>query len=118
MKIRSWVKFLFIILAVLFIINVAKDILRLWRAGDRLKEAQKTLALLEEEKLRLEQERQFLESAFFFEQQARDKLNMAMSDEVVVILPQGLEDEALQNSEEDMSEKSLPIWQQWLAIFW
>lgn len=118
MKIRSWGKLIVIILGLLFLINLSKDILRLWRAGDRLGLAEKNLEGLREENLRLREEKEFLESPLFLEQQIRDKLNMAKSDEMIVILPQGIEAETQEAEAGRKEGESLAVWQEWLALFW
>jgi len=118
MKIRTWGKLLFIILALIFMINLSKDIIRLWRAGDRLQQAQEGIEELQKENIGLKQGQEYLESPLFFEQQARDKLSMAKSNEIVVVLPQGLENQSQKQADLNEEKEILPVWRQWLALFW
>lgn len=57
----------------------------------------------------------YVKSSEFVEKEARDRLNMAKEDEIIVVLPEelGLRDWKLETS----SEEDLPNWQRWLRLF-
>jgi len=119
MNLRHGLKILVVIVALVFIINLAKDLIRLWRAGDRLQQAKQNLSAEQAENARLKQEQHYLDSQFFFEQQVRDKLNMTKPGETIVILPQMLKPQrAEEPSQKGADTETLPVWQQWLALFW
>jgi len=118
MKLRLGLRLLVIVVAGLFIAGLVRNVLRLWRSGDRLGQAEEKLESLRAENLRLKQQQQFLGSDVFFEQQIRDKLNMAKPGEAVVLLPPVA---SLQPTERESTEETLietPVWQQWLVLFW
>lgn len=118
MKLRLGLRFIVVILAVLFIVGLGRNLLRLWRAGDRLGQAEEKAKQLRAENLRLKEEQQFLGSQLFFEQQIRDKLNMAKPGEAVVLLPPvaSLRPNRVDQLTEENPE--LPVWRQWLGLFW
>lgn len=63
----------------------------------------------------LKEKLEYVKSSEFVEKEARDRLNMAKEDEVIVVLPEELEtrDWRLETS----SEEDLPNWQRWLRLF-
>ncbi len=63
----------------------------------------------------LKERLEYVKSEEFVEKEVRDKLNMAKENEVIVVLPEGLElrDQQLEAS----NEEDLPNWQRWLKLF-
>lgn len=108
---------LLLIIGLIFIFNLTGSIWRLWHQDEPLREAEKRLEELKEENQELKRKKAYINSERFVEEQARDKLNWAKEDEVMVILPEeilNLKDEG----EEQGSEEEMPNWQKWLEIFW
>ncbi|OGD61954.1 hypothetical protein A2160_01160 [Candidatus Beckwithbacteria bacterium RBG_13_42_9] len=119
MNFRRIIKFFLVVIALIFIVNLTQDLLRLWRAGDRIQQQKQKLAAEQAENAKLKQEQYYLGSQFFFEEQIRDKLNMVKPGEVIVILPLNSgspqpEGIILQRGETE----TLPTWRQWLNLFW
>lgn len=117
-KIQTGGKLLFFFLGAVLVFNLSRNLLRLWRAGDRLRQAKEKLAAVKTENLKLKEEQRFLESDFFIEEQIRDKLNLVKLGEAVVILPPTLSDKQAESLKSNDEEVSLPVWRQWLALFW
>lgn len=104
----------------LFILNLSRNLWRLWHAGDRVEEAQEKLEKLKVENVQLQREKERIEKGDFIEEQARNKLFMVKENELVLVLPLSAD----RDKEKDFVEKELPvnegkeIWQKWLEIFW
>jgi cell division protein FtsB len=104
-----------IIIGIGLIIKLSGDILRLLKAGQQVKLAEKRVLELEKEKEKLFEKRQYYQSPEFIEEEARNKLNMARPGETIVILPPNLE-EILGKQKQD-SSPSLPNWKRWWKLF-
>ena len=65
----------------------------------------------QESKERLE----YVKSEEFVEKEARDRLNMAKEDEVIVVLPEGFKTPKLQDSK--TPDEDWPNWKRWLKLF-
>lgn len=118
MKLQWGVRLIILILAGLFILSLGRNLVRLWRAGDRLEQAEEKVQALREENWQLKKEQQFLGSQLFFEQQVRDKLNMVKPGEAVVLLPPAASLRPDQKEEGTQEELDLPVWRQWWQLFW
>jgi len=67
--------------------KLTRDIVKLWRADERLIEAQAELTKVQEEQLKLKRELSEAEGELWWERQVRDTLRMAKEGEVVVVVP-------------------------------
>jgi hypothetical protein len=93
----------------------------LWRAGGRVAEVEERVAALEQEKRQLSLEAEERLSAEYAERAIRDQLNMAKPEEVVLIMPEltpvatpaALLEQPIVGGVED-----LPVWRQWVEVFW
>lgn len=112
---RRIVNFTILIIGVGLIINLSRDILRLLRAGDRIKQAQLRVEELEKEHLQLKELKGYYQSEEFIEEQARNKLNLAREGEIIVILPPNIEE--LVGWQEEEKPQELPNWQRWFRLF-
>lgn len=110
-KFFSWI---FLIINLLFIVNLIREIVWLSKAGERIKKTQNRFESLRQENFYLKQEKAYRESDEFAEKQIRDKLGMAKPEEYVVLLPREAKSK-LEDAEE--SEKELANWRRWYNLF-
>ena len=80
---------LFVFLAVFFSINLSRGIWGLLQAEKHLTQVEQEVAALEAEKRALEEDYAYQVSPDFTEQQIREKLQMALPGEEVIIIPPG-----------------------------
>lgn len=104
-----------IVIGVSLIVNLTRDILRLLKAGERIKVAENKLEQVEEERNLLLEKKEYYASEEFIEETARDKLNMARPGETIVILPPNLAEVVGRKEKEPVRE--LPNWQKWWDLF-
>lgn len=112
---HKWVQILVILMGIGLIVNLSKDILKLLKSSDEMRLAEKKIEELQKESEILAQKKEYFQSDFFVEEEARDKLNMAKVGETVVILPPNLKE--ILGVEKSQPVKSLPNWRQWLNLF-
>lgn len=82
---------LIIIILVVAIVFITRSILTTGQKAGRLSGVEKEVQTLEEEKKRLESEKDYRSSTEYVESEARNKLQMAKDSEHVVVLPQNNE---------------------------
>ena len=109
------VRYLVLILGLVMSFTLTRGVWRLYRAGDRVEVAELQLKELEAENARLRQQRDYYQSQEFIEQQARDKLNMGKEGETVVILPENVGE--LLDSPTKVRVEEIPVWRQWVNLF-
>jgi len=112
---HKWVQILIIIVGIGLIVSLSRDILRLLKSSDKMRLAEKKIEELQKESERLAQKKDYYQSDFFVEEEARNKLNMAKVGETVVILPPNLKE--VLGVKDSQPAKSLPNWRQWLNLF-
>lgn len=108
---------LLLTIGLIFIFNLTGSIWRLWQQDEPIKEAETKLEKLKEENTELKRKKSYINSERFFEEQARDNLNLAKEDEAIVVVPEevlNLKDEKGEGGE----EQAVPNWRKWLEIFW
>lgn len=111
-KVFNWLIFL---VGLGLIVSLTRDILRLLKADDRIKQAQLRVEKLERENIELSELREYYQSEAFIESQARNKLNLAREEETVVILPPNVSE--LVGWQEPTEPEQIPSWRQWLQLF-
>ncbi len=109
------VQTIIIVGGIFLIFNLFRDILRLIRASEQIKLAEKKVEELEKETEELRHKREYYKSKDFIEEQARNKLNMAKPGEIIVILPPNIEEVLGQGKE--FSPPQLPNWKKWWQLF-
>lgn len=116
---KRWVFWLIMVVGGMLIFNLSRGAIGLWKAQDRLKEAEKQLQKLTNDKTALEEQLKYQLSDDYAEKEIRQKLGMAKPGEMVVILPeispipttplrQGFAGQA--------SNDNLPDWKKWLKV--
>ena len=94
-------------------IALSRELFSLVKKGERTKQMEQKATELETKKKELTERLEYVKSEEFVEKEAREKLNMAKEDEVIVVLPEKLE---LRGQESEIDE-DLPNWRQWLRLF-
>lgn len=97
------------------IVKIVGDILRFLKTEEKIKEVEKRVVQLEEEKRKLSQKYQYYQSSEFIEEEARNKLNMARPGETVIILPPNFQE--LIGSKKGKQEEKIPNWKRWWKLF-
>lgn len=104
-----------IVVGISLIVNLTRDILRLLKAGERIKQAENRLEKTKEENKQLFEKKDYYASEEFIEEIARNKLNMARPGETIVVLPPNLAEVVGRKEKETLSE--LPNWRKWWNLF-
>lgn len=112
---RKAVSFTIILISLGLIISLAKDIVRLWRAGDRIRPVEEKAQQLAEEQQKLLEKKTYVQSEEFVEEEARNKLNMVKPGETVVILPPNLAQ--VLGRQQKPAAPEIPNWRQWWNLF-
>ena len=101
-------------------VKFVKDIFRLWHADDRLKQAQLELVTAKEDQVQLRQKLKAVEGTKWWEEQVRNILKMARSNEEVVIVPDEIKDinsrEVILGRFENNKGEKLANWQKWWQL--
>lgn len=97
------------------IVRFSRDISRLLKSGEQVKQAEEKVLQLEQEQQGLQQKQEYYLSDEFVEEEARNKLNMARPGETIVILPPNLAEVLGRQAKETVPE--LPNWQKWWKLF-
>lgn len=111
-------RLIFIITIIFFffiIYNLSESIFGLWQKQELLVNAKKELVKEKKANNQLKQQISSIKQPDYIEAQARDKLLLVKPGEQFVVLPGNLIVDNLPSSEN--SERHLPIWKQWLALF-
>lgn len=110
---KSNIVFPFVFVAItIFIIASFSTIFTLWKAGDKVKISQESLAKLHQENKKLKEELQVTKNPLFIEKTAREKLNMSKPEEEIVVIPQELI--AVQKFAPAID---IPNWKKWINLF-
>ena len=99
----------------MLIINLSRDIWRLYQVGGRVEQTEEKLVEAEEENKQLKEKKEHYSSEDFLEKEIRDKLQLAKPGETIVILPQNIGHE--QKEENIKEEQEKQTWQKWLDLF-
>lgn len=110
---RTIILFLVIVFALFFTTSVVKKMWSVYKAGGRLAREQATVDQLAKENEELKKSIDYAKSREFVEKEARDKLNLSLSGETVVVLPQ-VQATASSNT---VLAKNVPNWQRWWQLF-
>lgn len=119
MRKRRLLAYVILTVSVLMSVKLVKDIFRLWHADDRLKQAQLELVTAKETQVKLRQKLKAVEGAKWWEEQVRNTLKMARSNEEVVIVPDEIKDinsqgVILGSLKNNKGERQ--VWQKWWQL--
>lgn len=101
------------------VLSVARGVSRLGSSGQKIDEARSELADVKKEQEKLKSELQYVNSDYYKQKEARDKLGLAKPGEIVVVLPS---DDVLRRLSprklsSDVSEPPEPNWHKWAKLF-
>lgn len=113
-KMRSkWIlQLVFIFLGLWFIIVLSRQFLEFFNSGDRVKQSQEEVQKLEAENAKLREEKDFRETNFFVEKEAREKLGYGIEGESTVVFRQ---QQATPEAKAVVGEEK-PNWLKWLEF--
>jgi cell division protein FtsB len=116
-----WIYWVIIGLGAFFVVHLTRGAYSLWRAGDRVVQVEEKVAKLTAEKAELAKEAEERLSAEYAERVIRDQLSMARPGEIVLIMPELTPiatPPALLQPTPEIDEEDLPVWRQWVEVFW
>jgi len=121
-KIKSivspYLRYLFIIFFVLLTLSLARNVVRILRAGEKVTEAEARVEKLKKENEELKKRLDTVGSEEYIEKQLRDNLGLARQEEIVIVLP---DEETLRalaprtQSEQEVLPDA--IWKKWMNLF-
>ncbi len=113
---RGIVLIIGILLIFLALFGLSKQISNALEAGLRLDKSSGELVRLQKENHKLKKKLEETAGIDFVESQARNKLNLSLPNETVVIIPEE-EISRMLNKDKKPTEEKLPNWQGWLRLF-
>ena len=118
-RFRSYILYLVVLVLVLLTMSLARNILQISQAENRVDDVRERVESLRQENEKLKDELGKVEGEAYVEFQARDKLGLTKEGEIVVVLPK--EDflrkiaPKIEEEEEFLPEST---WQKWLKLFY
>lgn len=109
-NVREWVV---VVILGLMAVRTGQNVVRLWRAGERVTEAEQSLAEARSENERLQARLTEVKSEEFIEKEAREKLGFGREGEVILILP---EHEG-GNGEDKKDQAGSANWKKWWDLY-
>ncbi len=113
--VKKIIVLLAILVTILILFGLGKQISEALQAGSSLDKATDNLSKLQEENQSLKQRLKEVENPLFIEKIARDKLNLAKPNEIVVIISES-ELQNILTSKEATPEAKMENWQGWLNL--
>lgn len=104
-----------LVLGVGMVISLGGGLWQLYQARGRLEEAKKNYVEVKNENLELEGRLAEVKSEEFVEVQARNKLNMKLPEETILIVPEDFKLEEVESV--DNGEISKANWKKWWGLF-
>lgn len=96
----------------IFSVRLATNVWRLWRAGDRIKQAEEEVKKQEQENQTLQKKLAEVQSPEFIEREAKDKLGLVREGEEIVVLPP---QNSISNTQYPISND--PNWKKWWKLY-
>lgn len=121
-KIKSifspYMRYLFIIFFVLLTLSLARNVVRILKAGEKVEEAESRVEKLKKENEELKKRLDTVGSEEYIEKQLRDNLGLARQEEIVIVLPDEETLRALaprtQSEQEVLPDAN---WKKWMNLF-
>lgn len=104
---------IWIVVCLVLITRSGANVYRLWKAGERVTEAEKKLALVKDENQRLTKELEQAQTDEYMDRLVREKLGYGKPGEVVVVIPQ----ELIENGELRIENEEVPNWRKWRRLY-
>ena len=96
-----------------FMVRLTGNVWRLWKAGDRIKQAELEVRSQESENQKLQKRLAEVQSPEFIEREAKEKLGLVKEGEEIVILPET----KLEPSFAKASEGRQSNWRKWWKLY-
>lgn len=96
-----------------FTVRLGENVWRLWKAGERIRDAEKQVKQEEQENQELRKRLTEVQSPEFIEKEAREKLGLGKEGETIVVLPKA----ELEPSFARASERRQPNWRKWWMLY-
>ena len=109
-KVFGWVA---LVVMGIFAVRLSTNVWRLWRAGDRIKQAESEVRSQELENQELQKRLAEVQSPEFIEREAKEKLGLVKPGEEIVILPEI----KLEPSFAKASEGRQSNWRKWWKLY-
>lgn len=106
-----------LIFGLYLIVSFSRDIFNLFQKGKEVEKEQLKLEELQIKNEELKRQLGYVKSAEFLEKEAREKLGLAREGEVVVILPENLEELISGNQSQISVNQEIPNWKKWWNLF-
>lgn len=117
-KVERYSGFFLIFLSLILLLSLARNVLKIRKSEQKIRQAEEGVAKLKMENEELQQKLGETTQAEYVEKQLRDKLGLAREGEIVVVLP---DDETLRKlapkpveEEETLPD---PTWRKWIHLF-
>ena len=117
---RRIVSWLWVIAGVVLISRSASNIYRLWKAGERVTQAEGRLAGLKQENEQLNRELTELQTPEYMERLVREKLGYGRPGEVVLVVPDGQVESGNPPAGRaglKVESEKVPNWKQWRRLY-
>jgi cell division protein FtsB len=118
-RLKTYSNIVFVIVSLLMLISLARNIVKVREAKERLKEKEEYIEEIRGENKELSQRVAMFKSEGYIEQQLRDKLGLAKEGETVVVLPD--EETIKKFTPNDEKEEEIlpdPNWKKWFKLFY
>ena len=109
---KSWIRLAFLVLIWLLIWSLFNDFSKVRKGFLRVDESQNRLTQVQEENLELKRKMMAVQTEYYKEKLMRDKLNLQLPGETVVVLPEK-DVEVVSGEAEGETEEN---WEKWLKI--
>ena len=109
---KSWIRLAFLVLIWLLIWSLFNDFSKVRKGVLRVDESQNRLTQVKEENLELKRKMMAVQTEYYKEKLMRDKLNLQLPGETVVVLPEK-DVEVVSGEAEGETEEN---WEKWLKI--
>ncbi len=117
-KLKGYLNYLILFIAILLIVSLVRNILRINRAGQEVSEAEERVERMKKENEELKARVESLKSEEYKEAQLRDKLGLTKEGEIILVLP---DEETLRklapNRPEEEDTLPDPNWKKWFSLF-
>jgi len=107
---KKFLGWLVVGLGIFFFFNNMRQFYSLHQVEKALQEARLQNQFLKEEKERLKEKKQYVQTEDFVEKEAREKLGLGFPNQVKLVLPD------FKKPEPQIETISLPVWQQWWEL--
>ncbi|RLC32956.1 hypothetical protein DRH13_00545 [Candidatus Woesebacteria bacterium] len=117
-RLKTYSNIVFMVVSLLMLVSLARNIVKVREAKERLKEKEEYIEKIRGENEELSQRVATFKSEEFIEKQLRDKLGLAKEGETIIVLPD--EETISKFAPSDEKEEEIlpdPNWKKWLKLF-